>query len=407
MSFEILNIDEFENFIGNNKLNNFLQSPLMDEMAKLKNQKVYYAGMKKGKKIVCAARLLCINSKFNKKIFYAPRGFITDYNDMNLLKQFTAELKKFIKSKNGFELIIDPNILYKERDIDGKIVPAGFDNSNIINNLKSIGFKHLGFTKGVDMSRQVRWSFALDIKKKTEDEIFKIFKQNTRNLISKAVRTGVKVEELNYEDLYKLKKITQGTASRIGFNDKSLEYYQTMYKAFAPNNKAKFLLASLNLEEYLNSIKVEKEHLEERLYKINSENKKKNLVEEINNLDKRIVKTKEIIKNDGNIIDLSAAMFITYGKEVIYGFSGNVDKYMPFNGAYLIQWEMIKYAIKNNFEKYNFYGISGIFDKSDPNYGVYEFKKGFGGVVEEYIGEFSLPISSYYYINKLIKLIKR
>ena len=99
--------------------------------------------------------------------------------------------------------------------------------------------------------------------------------------------------------------------------------------------------------------------------------------------------------------------FITYGEEVIYAFSGNIDKYMYFNAQYLIQWEMIKYAIKNKFKKYNFYGISGIFDRSDSNYGVYEFKKGFNGVVEEYIGEFVLPISNYYYINKLIKKIKK
>ena len=64
---------------------------------------------------------------------------------------------------------------------------------------------------------------------------------------------------------------------------------------------------------------------------------------------------------------------------------------------------MIKYAIENNYKKYNFFGISGIFDKKDSEYGVYEFKKGFGGVVEELIGDFYLPTSILYKIKRIIK----
>ena len=415
MNLEILNIDEFNLFLESNPLNNFLQSPLMDEVTKLKNQEIYYVGIKKDEKIICACRLIAIPSRFGKKYFYSPRGFIMDFNDTKLLNIFTNEIKKFIKSKGGFELIIDPNILYKERDINGDLINGGFDNSSIVDNLNKLGYKHLGFTKGTDISRQVRWIFSINIKNKSEDEVFANFKPNTRNLISKASKSGIKIEELEYEDLSKFKEITENTADRIGFSDKSLEYYQTMYKNFVPNKKAKFILASINLKEYLNSLNDQKESIKNELEIMKSseitsksaKSKYNNLNNDLNNLLNKIDKINELIKTDGEIINLSSAMFITYGKEVIYAFSGNIDKYMSFNAQYLIQWEMIKYAIKNKFEKYNFYGISGIFDKNDPNYGVYEFKRGFNGQVEEYIGEFTLPISFYYYINKLIKRIKK
>ena len=75
---------------------------------------------------------------------------------------------------------------------------------------------------------------------------------------------------------------------------------------------------------------------------------------------------------------------------------------MKYYAQYAIQWYMIKYGIKNNFKTYNFYGITGNFDKKDPEYGVYEFKKGFNGKVVEYIGDFELPITHYYHINKLL-----
>ena len=62
------------------------------------------------------------------------------------------------------------------------------------------------------------------------------------------------------------------------------------------------------------------------------------------------------------------------------------------------QWEIIKYTIKNNIPKYNFYGIDGNFDKNNNEmYGIYEFKRGFGGNVEELIGEFDLIINKFWY----------
>ena len=52
------------------------------------------------------------------------------------------------------------------------------------------------------------------------------------------------------------------------------------------------------------------------------------------------------------------------------------------------------------------YTIEGI-DKNDPDYGVYLFKRGFNGHVIEYIGDFYLPISPYYYILQIRKKLKK
>ena len=99
-------------------------------------------------------------------------------------------------------------------------------------------------------------------------------------------------------------------------------------------------------------------------------------------------------------------MFIMTNPEVIYLSSGNYEEFMMHNSQYLIQWEMIKYAIENGFEKYNFYGIPATFDKNDKDYGIYGFKTGFNGYVEELIGEFEISTSPIYYLIKLIHKIK-
>ena len=109
----------------------------------------------------------------------------------------------------------------------------------------------------------------------------------------------------------------------------------------------------------------------------------------------------------GNHIYLAGAMFMIYGHDIMYYHAGGYKEYMAFFGQYLIQWEMIKKALEMKKACYNFYGIKGVFDKQDPDYGVYLFKKGFNGHVIEYIGDFYLPISPYYYIQNLRKKMKK
>jgi len=74
---------------------------------------------------------------------------------------------------------------------------------------------------------------------------------------------------------------------------------------------------------------------------------------------------------------------------------------MNFNSQYLIQWDMIKYGISQGFTKHNFYGIPANINEKPKDYGIYEFKRGFNGYVEELIGDYELPINWYYYLQKL------
>ncbi len=81
---------------------------------------------------------------------------------------------------------------------------------------------------------------------------------------------------------------------------------------------------------------------------------------------------------------------------------------MHFGCPHFVQWEMIRYAKENGFHRYNFYGISGNFDKEDPSYGIYDFKKGFTGYVEELIGEHELCIMPIYcFLFKILHAIKK
>lgn len=411
MKFIELSKAEFRAFLKTQPLNDFVQAPEMEEIGKQHNWKSYYVGVKVDDNIVAASRIMARKSHFGKQNFYAPRGLILDYHNKELLAFFTKELKKFIKQKHGYILTIDPALIYQERDIDGNIVEGGINNKDVVDTLISLGYHHLGFPVKMDVSSQVRFTFVLDLKDETEESIFANMKPNTRNLIRKTMKDGIEIRELEYDELERFKKITEATGERRNFSDRTLAYYQKMYQLFHPNDEVHFLLATLNLEKLTLQLEEQKKEEQEKLDLLieqNSDSKKaktqrRESEQLIQNLENKIKTYKKMMEEDGNVIDLSAAMFMTYGNEVVYLFSGNVAKYMKFNAQYLIQWHMIQYGLKHKFPRYNFYGISGIFDRKDPDYGVYEFKRGFNGHVEEYIGEFELPISNYYYIQKKLR----
>lgn len=99
------------------------------------------------------------------------------------------------------------------------------------------------------------------------------------------------------------------------------------------------------------------------------------------------------------IIPISAGVFIFDKDRLNYVYGGTHKEYMPLMAQYKMQMEMIKLAMERGLPIYDFGGISGNFTPGSENYGVYEFKRGFGGNVLEYIGEFDLILDKFgYYI---------
>lgn len=62
---------------------------------------------------------------------------------------------------------------------------------------------------------------------------------------------------------------------------------------------------------------------------------------------------------------------------------------------YLLQWEMIKWAINSGCNVYDFRGVSGDLNKDNHLYGLYRFKKGFNGDFTEFIGELELVFNPF------------
>ena len=407
MEFCILDEKEFRKFLENSPERTFLQTPEIGKLREKSGWTVHYLGVKKDKKVVCAAMFVSIVKHFGYKEFYSPRGLLIDYHDKELLKFFTENIRDYVKKNKGYEFRIDPYVINIERDTNGDVVEGGVDNTDIRTNLSELGYKRV---KKEDME-QVGWMYVLDIDGKSEDEVLKNMKPNTRNTIRKTLKNGIEIVELEKKDLPLFHKIMIETGERKGFGVRKLDYFENMYDLFYPRGEIKYLLTKLDLTKHIKMLEEDKKNQLEEKNKLSeakyNDGKRKSFDNAIAGIEKRIDHAKELIEKHGEVINLSSSMFIMTDPEIVYLSSGNYEEFMSYNSQYLIQWEMIKYGIEHGFKRYNFYGITGNFDKNDKDYGIYEFKTGFNGFVEELVGEFSYPVSFMYHVFKLIKKIRK
>ena len=95
-----------------------------------------------------------------------------------------------------------------------------------------------------------------------------------------------------------------------------------------------------------------------------------------------------LAKYKGKIIAGTIAIY--YGDKVWYLYGASSNQHRNVMPNYLLQWEMIKWAIENKCKIYDFRGVSGDIDENNPLYGLYRFKKGYGGKLTEFVGEFEM-----------------
>ena len=405
MKFTLLKDEEFTRFVDQRPEKNFFQTTMMRDRIEKEGKENYLVGVKDKKgKVLAAAFIADTGHRFwGKKTFESYKGYIMDYSDKELLNFFTEELKKFLKEKDALRIIIDPYIVNVSRDMDAKET-GEVDNRPIAKNLEKLGYYYNA------NGAQVKWCYCLDINGKSSEELFKEFRSSTRNNINKTIsKFKLNIRDLNKDQLQEFKKITEDTCDRREFQDKTLKYYEDMYDAFGKD--VVFKICELNCDEYISNLKAEIEEYNRKINELSDSSsnrkKKEEYKKQLESNENKIKETEALKAEKGNVIPLSAAMFILYGDEIVYLFSGSYEEYMKYCGQYRLQWEIIKYAADNGYRRYNFYGIQDVFNPKGKDYGVYEFKKGFGGYVEELLGSYILDIDSKAKIYNLLRKIKR
>ncbi len=397
---------EYEKFVSNHKTkSHFLQSTSWGEFCKEnKHNTPYYVGLVDDKnKLIATALLLERKLPLGYSYFYSPRGFVCDFENKEVIELLTNDIKEFAKSKKAIFLKIDPDVKLQTLDLDGNKID-GIDNHDLVDYLKKLGYKHLGFNKAFEHN-QPRYTFRLDLTQGIES-IKNNFHSTTKKVINKGNPYELEVyknDEKYIDDFY---KTMSETAERENISIYSKEYYLNFYKDLHKDNHGDIYIVYLNKKKTLNILNNNLDELIKNQESLTSDNKKKELQNQIDKLNKLIEEVNEV-KEDKMV--LSSIITAKYGDKVWTIHGGNSSLLRSMNSNYLIYFEIIKDAVEEGYKTIDFFGTSYNPKEDDTEYGIWLFKKRLGGEYTEFIGEFDYVFKKLVYkmFNLLIPIRRK
>lgn len=406
--------ERYEEFVKKHPKSHFLQSYAWGEFAKKeKNLTPHYVGLENDKQqLVAAALLLEKHLPLGYCYLYAPRGYVIDFKDYELLKTFTEEIKKYAKKKKAIFVKIDPDIIYHEEDCNQEVIIEKDDQA--YQSLKKLGYRHLGFTKNFE-TMQPRYSFRIDLTKPWE-EVEKNFSKTTKQRIKKAEDLLVDVKIGTDKDINTFYQLMILTETRKDFVTHNEKYYQSLYKIWNQDNECNLFLGSVDLDKIIKKQTELKQEITEELTKFDHENLSKSEKSKKNELEKRkdkletdIQKYQQAQKEYGTNITLSAHFIIEYGDKAWVLYAGNHNILTDTYTNYKTYEQHIKYYYDKKIKTYDQFGTIGDLRKENPLLGLHEFKKKFGGNYVEFTGEFDLVLNKpmYFVFTKLVPLYRK
>ena len=410
--------EQFDSYIKEHKTkSHFLQSLSWGEFSKVKkNLCPYYLGLVNDKdEIVGATLLLEKKLPMNLCYFYAPRGFVIDYKKKELVRTMTKKVVDFAKSKKAIFIKIDPDIIKTSINYQNEETESP-DWKEIYDTLKSVGFKHQGFTKNFE-TMQPRYTFRIDLNQSLED-IESHFSKTTKQRIAKSLKLDTEVvigTKKDIKEFYHLMTLTENRKDFISYNE---DYYETLYEIFNgnKNSKATLFLGKVHINKTIKALENNLKEVNDQISILPIDNLSKSakaklaeLQRQKENITKDIEKYKDYKKEYGNDITLSAHMIIEYGDKAWVLYAGNHNILSETYVNYNTYFEHIKYCKEQGIKIYDQFGTIGDLSENNPRLGLHEFKKKFGGDYIEFIGEWDYVTNHFMYFifTKIIPIYRK
>ncbi|MGE5309804.1 MAG: lipid II:glycine glycyltransferase FemX [Sphaerimonospora mesophila] len=274
--------------------------------------------------------------------FWMPYGPLLDWKNTELVRYFLDQVIDFSRGKGFIKIEIFPRTLLSIRDNKGTMLDS-WDRSDLKQQFGAAGFTYQGETINYQM-KAGRWAFVKDLTGiKTVDQLRASYRKTLRARL-RQTEGQIEIGRLKRDELPLLIGLIDDSDNRNGVTGRELAYYQMMYDAF--DDDAQFMIAR---------------------------------------------------KSDDHT-PIAGAIFIHHGHEISSYLSGMDRRYRHLNGrAWLQDYMMTKY-LGTTVTRVNFFWIEGKFHDNH----LLEFKSGFGGVVEEYIGGFEKVLRPSVYTGRKI-----
>ncbi|KXB55623.1 peptidoglycan bridge formation glycyltransferase FemA/FemB family protein [Gemelliphila asaccharolytica] len=390
----------------------FPQGSTYKKLANKNNIKSKILAVKENNKIIAYSTFIYYRYK---KFFYKATtqfGPIMDYNNDKLVDFYFKKLKEYFK-KDFRVISVRVNPFLNEK-LFSDIEETGENSiaTSVRKHLENNSFKPMNEDLFTNPTLATRCVFSKELTNITKENILKNISQIARYTINRTAKEGVLVREIdifNEADAKIFDDINKDTEKRINFEVRDIDYFKTLKSVY----KYDLILAIsyIDCDKFVNNtiatisnLENEKNNLLEKLKegKVNTKktnNKIKELDENISIWKNKIAKIKKLKRDEGNIINLSCASFIKSKQDFIYFSSGAYKKFSRYEGPYAVLFAMMKYAIENKYKYFNFYGTNKDFSEKSSDYGVLQFKRNFNGNVEWFMDNYELRNNLGKYIS--------
>ena len=391
----IKEIDEntFNDFANSHMLKNFFQTKEYGELMSHSDYSVMYIGAYHNNVIIAGSLILynIIGPKI--KYGYAPRGFLVDYYDSDLLEAFTKRVKEFFFKKKFAFIKINPEITYATLDFDNKIKVVNSRNKQLVEQLKSLGYDKLKdnmyFESLLPKSTPVIYLPKYDIN---------VLGQTLINDIRNAELSGLKLISGNEGDLTKFYQFVEHKT------DKTLAYYRNLYNIFNKSNLIDLVLLEINYDTYANFLQKQYIYEQEKNDKVNKEfrenpnntdlyNRKMMSDQTMARISSDIVLANSKMEENNFKEVLGAALVIKHFGRVTIVITGNSDDFQGCDLKTFLFFKIIEEYRKAGYLYLDLYGITSDFSDTNPYKDLNQFKLKFKPTVYEYIGELDLIVN--------------
>lgn len=392
----IQNVDykEFDDFVRSHPTkSHFMQSSAWGEFNTVEHGvKVHRTALTDDDGTIVAAALLLERhpARFLPPYLYCPRGFVCDFSDKELVSAMTESLRDFARSLGAMFVAMDPDVERRELALDGTVVSGGFDNSDIVDLLLSLGYEHKGWTLG--FGRSPRFSFRIDLTR-DKKEIEKAFTGNILKNVKKSHHYAVRVFEGGTDDIPVLFDMLSHTADRDNFVMFEEHYYKNFYDVLAKDGMSHLYLGYVDpsatvsmLEEELASVLEKRKIL-----------KKEGPLRESAETEARLLREIELFKGYAaeypGEIPVSAHLVVRYGDKAWAVHAGSLGKLNETFCNNRVYYEKLMAQKDAGCVFLDMYGT----EMDERFRTVHEFKMQWGGRLVEFIGEFDLVTRPFWY----------
>ncbi|PMR64723.1 aminoacyltransferase [Streptococcus intermedius] len=391
-----ISAQEHDDFVKQSSQTNLLQSA---SWAKVKdnwdNERI---GFYKNNQLVASASILIKPLPLSMTMLYIPRGPIMDYQDQELLDFVLTSLKKFAKTKKALFIKFDPS-LFLVQNQSGEERQDNPKTLDLINNLQKAGAIWLGRTELLDETIQPR--FQANIYKENFSE--ELLSKSTRQAIRTARNKGIQVQFGGSELLDDFSALMKKTENRKSIHLRGQDYYQKLLDTYPEHSY--ITLASINLNERLESLQVQKSKAEKEASKF-TEKTKPGKIENNKQEQKRLQEEMDFLAEkmtQGAItVPLSGTLVLEYGTTSENIYAGMDEEYRRYQPAILTWYETAKHAFERGANWQNMGGV-----ENDLDGGLYHFKSKFNPTIEEYAGEFNLPTDPLYHLSNIAYTLRK